>query len=150
MPQQPSIGTNIVTPSLAPTGEGMMQQAQREVDDRNAEIAQLQAELAQIYAQIAAFDRENPGIASGDIGVAASLMEAGNIAPYQQMVNNELGRRQMNASGRDAAESAVRNAIANAKKLEWGLHEADDWMQRKTRGEMKASLELSPILSAFA
>jgi hypothetical protein len=47
----------------------------------------------------------------------------------------------MNASGRDAAESAVRNAIANAKKLEWGLHEADDWMQRKTRGEMKSALD---------
>ena len=141
MPQQPSIGTNIGTPSLAPTGEGMMQQAQREVDDRNAEIAQLQAELAQIDAQIAAFDRENPGIASGDIGVAASLMEAGNYAPYQQAVNAEIGRRQMSASGRDAAESAVRNAIANAKKLEWGLHEADDWMQRKTRGEMKAALD---------
>jgi ribosomal protein L12E/L44/L45/RPP1/RPP2 len=35
----------------------------------------------------------------------------------------------------------VRNAIAYAKKLEWGLHEADDWMQRKTRGEMKAALD---------
>ena len=141
MPQQPSIGTNIATPSLAPTGEGMMQQSQREVDDRNAEIAQLEAELAQVEAQIAEFDRMNPGIASGDIDIAATMMEAGNYAPYQQAVNTEIGRRQMNASGRDAAESAVRNAIANAKKLEWGLHEADDWMQRKTRGEMKAALD---------
>jgi hypothetical protein len=83
----------------------------------------------------------NPGIASGDIDIAATMMEAGNYSPYQQAVNAEIGRRQMNASGRDAAESAVRNAIANAKKLEWGLHEADDWMQRKTRGEMKAALD---------
>ena len=118
-----------------------MQQAQRDVDARNAEIAQLETELAQVEAQIAEFDRMNPGIASGDIDIAATMMEAGNIAPYQQAVNTEIGRRQMNASGRDAAESAVRNAIANAKKLEWGLHEADDWMQRKTRGEMKAALD---------
>ena len=73
------------------------------------------------------------------IGVALGVGDA--VSPYQQAVNTEIGRRQMNASGRDAAESAVRNAIANAKKLEWGLHEADDWMQRKTRGEMKAALD---------
>ena len=115
------------------------QQAQMQAKD--AELAQLETELAQVEAQIAEFDRMNPGIASGDIDIAATMMEAGNIAPYQQAVNAEIGRRQMNASGRDSAESAVRNAIANAKKLEWGLHEADDWMQRKTRGEMKAALD---------
>jgi hypothetical protein len=107
----------------------------------NNELAQLETELAQVEAQIEQFDRMNPGIASGDIDIAATMMEAGNYSPYQQAVNTEIGRRQMNASGRDAAESAVRNAIANAKKLEWGLHEADDWMQRKTRGEMKAALD---------
>lgn len=118
------------------------QQAQMQATrDVNTELAQLEAELAQVEAQIEQFDRMNPGIASGDIDVAATMMEAGNYAPYQQAVNTEIGRRQMNASGRDAAESAVRNAIANAKKLEWGLHEADDWMQRKTRGEMKAALD---------
>lgn len=107
----------------------------------NTELAQLETELAQVEAQIEQFDRMNPGIASGDIDIAATMMEAGNYAPYQQAINTEIGRRQMNASGMDAAESAVRNAIANAKKLEWGLHEADDWMQRKTRGEMKAALD---------
>jgi hypothetical protein len=118
------------------------QQAQMQATrDVNNELAQLETELAQVEAQIEQFDRINPGIASGDIDIAATMMEAGNIAPYQQAVNTEIGRRQMNASGRDAAESAVRNAIANAKKLEWGLHEADDWMQRKTRGEMKAALD---------
>jgi hypothetical protein len=118
------------------------QQAQMQATrDVNNELEQLETELAQVEAQIAEFDRMNPGIASGDIDIAATMMEAGNIAPYQQAVNTEIGRRQMNASGRDAAESAVRNAIANAKKLEWGLHEADDWMQRKTRGEMKAALD---------
>lgn len=118
------------------------QQAQMQATrDVNSELAQLETELAQVEAQIAEFDRMNPGIASGDIDIAATMMEAGNYAPYQQAVNTEIGRRQMNASGRDAAESAVRNAIANAKKLEWGLHEADDWMQRKTRGEMKAALD---------
>lgn len=118
------------------------QQAQMQAThDVNSELAQLETELAQVEAQIEQFDRMNPGIASGDIDIAATMMEAGNIAPYQQAVNTEIGRRQMNASGRDAAESAVRNAIANAKKLEWGLHEADDWMQRKTRGEMKAALD---------
>jgi hypothetical protein len=113
-------------------------QATRDVDN---ELAQLETELAQVEAQIEEFDRLNPGIASGDIDIAATMMEAGNYSPYQQAVNTEIGRRQMNASGRDSAESAVRNAIANAKKLEWGLHEADDWMQRKTRGEMKAALD---------
>ena len=123
------------------TTDSIIAERRQAYDARNAEIAQLQAELAQVEAQIAEFDRMNPGIASGDIDIAATMMEAGNIAPYQQAVNTEIGRRQMNASGRDAAESAVRNAIANAKKLEWGLHEADDWMQRKTRGEMKAALD---------
>lgn len=124
--------------AAALAGQQAQMQATRDV---NSELAQLQAELAQVEAQIAEFDRMNPGIASGDIDIAATMMEAGNYAPYQQAVNTEIGRRQMNASGRDAAESAVRNAIANAKKLEWGLHEADDWMQRKTRGEMKAALD---------
>lgn len=124
--------------AAAPAGQQAQMQATRDV---NAELAQLEAELAQVEAQIAEFDRMNPGIASGDIDIAATMMEAGNYSPYQQAVNTEIGRRQMNASGMDAAESAVRNAIANAKKLEWGLHEADDWMQRKTRGEMKAVLD---------
>lgn len=124
--------------AAALAGQQAQMQATRDVDN---EIAQLEAELAQVEAQITEFDRMNPGIASGDIDIAATMMEAGNYSPYQQAVNTEIGRRQMNASGRDAAESAVRNAIANAKKLEWGLHEADDWMQRKTRGEMKAALD---------
>lgn len=124
--------------AAALAGQQAQMQATRDVDN---EIAQLETELAQVEAQIAEFDRMNPGIASGDIDIAATMMEAGNYAPYQQAINAEIGRRQMNASGRDAAESAVRNAIANAKKLEWGLHEADDWMQRKTRGEMKAALD---------
>ena len=133
------------TPAMQNGGEAAAlagQQAQMQATrDVNNELAQLETELAQVEAQIAEFDRMNPGIASGDIDIAATMMEAGNIAPYQQAVNTEIGRRQMNASGMDAAESAVRNAIANAKKLEWGLHEADDWMQRKTRGEMKAALD---------
>lgn len=124
--------------AAALAGQQAQMQATRDV---NSELAQLETELAQVEAQIAEFDRMNPGIASGDIDIAATMMEAGNYSPYQQAVNTEIGRRQMNASGRDAAESAVRNAIANAKKLEWGLHEADDWMQRKTRGEMKAALD---------
>ena len=124
--------------AAALAGQQAQMQATRDV---NNELAQLETELAQVEAQIAEFDRMNPGIASGDIDIAATMMEAGNYSPYQQAVNTEIGSRQMNASGRDAAESAVRNAIANAKKLEWGLHEADDWMQRKTRGEMKAALD---------
>ena len=123
------------------TTDSIINESRQAYDARNSELARLQAELAQVEAQIAEFDRMNPGIASGDIDIAATMIEAGNYSPYQQAVNTEIGRRQMNASGRDAAESAVRNAIANAKKLEWGLHEADDWMQRKTRGEMKAALD---------
>lgn len=97
------------------------------VAGRAAEVQALRNELQQVEAQLRQFDIENPGIASGDIEVAAKMMEAGNYAPYQNAVNSEIGRRQMDASSRDAADAAVRNAIAEAKKLEWGLHEADDW-----------------------
>ena len=126
MPQQPSIGTNIVTPSLAPTGEGMMQQAQRDVDARNAEIAQLETELAQVEAQIAEFDRMNPGIASGDIDIAATMMEAGNYSPYQQAVNAEIGRRQMGESAKAGAMSGVWNGIDNARNALAGYAKMSD------------------------
>lgn len=126
MPQQPSIGTNIVTPSLAPTGEGMLQQAQRDVDDRNAEIAQLETELSQVEAQIAEFDRMNPGIASGDIDIAATMMEAGNYAPYQQAVNAEIGRRQMGESAKAGAMSGVWNGIDNARNALAGYAKMSD------------------------
>lgn len=126
MPQQPSIGTNIVTPSLAPTGEGMMQQAQRDVDARDAEIAQLETELAQVEAQIAEFDRMNPGIASGDIDIAATMMEAGNYSPYQQTVNAEIGRRQMGESAKAGAMSGVWNGIDNARNALAGYAKMSD------------------------
>lgn len=82
------------------TTDSIINESRQAYDARNAEIAQLNAELAQVEAQIAEFDQMNPGIASGDIDIAATMMEAGNYSPYQQAVNTEIGRRQMNASGR--------------------------------------------------
>ena len=83
------------------TTDSIITERRQAYDARNSELAQLETELAQVEAQIAEFDRMNPGIASGDIDIAATMMEAGNYAPYQQAVNTEIGRRQMNASGRD-------------------------------------------------
>ena len=94
--------------------------------DREAELAQLETELAQVEAQIAEFDRMNPGIASGDIDIAATMMEAGNYSPYQQAVNAEIGRRQMGESAKAGAMSGVWNGIDNARNAIAGYAKMSD------------------------
>lgn len=109
--------------AAALAGQQAQMQATRDV---NNELAQLQAELAQVEAQIAEFDRMNPGIASGDIDIAATMMDAGNYSPYQQAVNTEIGRRQMGESAKAGAMSGVWNGIDNARNALAGYAKMSD------------------------
>ena len=109
--------------AAALAGQQAQMQATRDV---NNELAQLETELAQVEAQIAEFDRMNPGIASGDIDIAATMMEAGNYSPYQQAVNTELGRRQMGESAKAGAMSGVWNGIDNARNALAGYAKMSD------------------------
>lgn len=108
------------------TTDSIINESRQAYDARNAEIAQLETELAQVEAQIAEFDRMNPGIASGDIDIAATMMEAGNYSPYQQAVNAEIGRRQMGESAKAGAMSGVWNGIDNARNALAGYAKMSD------------------------
>jgi DNA repair exonuclease SbcCD ATPase subunit len=108
------------------TTDSIIGERRQAYDTRNAELAQLETELAQVEAQIAEFDRMNPGIASGDIDIAATMMEAGNYSPYQQAVNAEIGRRQMGESAKAGAMSGVWNGIDNARNALAGYAKMSD------------------------
>lgn len=108
------------------TTDSIINESRQAYDARNTELAQLETELAQVEAQIAEFDRMNPGIASGDIDIAATMMEAGNYSPYQQAVNAELGRRQMGESAKAGAMSGVWNGIDNARNALAGYAKMSD------------------------
>lgn len=115
------------TPAMQNGGEAAAlagQQAQMQAT--RDELAQLETELAQVEAQIAEFDRMNPGIASGDIDIAATMMEAGNYSPYQQAVNTEIGRRQMGESVKAGSMSGVWNGIDNARNALAGYAKMSD------------------------
>lgn len=123
--------------AAALAGQQAQMQATRDVND---ELAQLNAELAQVEAQIEQFDRMNPGIASGDIDVAATMMEAGNIAPYQQAVNAEIGRRQMGESAKAGAMSGVWNGIDNARNALAGFAKMSDDQKETARDIARVEL----------
>lgn len=108
------------------TTDSIINERRQAYDARNSELAQLETELAQVEAQIAEFDRMNPGIASGDIDIAATMMEAGNYSPYQQAVNTEIGRRQMGESAKAGAMSGVWNGIDNARNALAGYAKMSD------------------------
>ena len=108
------------------TTDSIINERRQAYDARNSELAQLETELAQVEAQIAEFDRMNPGIASGDIDIATTMMEAGNIAPYQQAGNTEIGRRQMGESAKAGAMSGVWNGIDNARNALAGYAKMSD------------------------
>ena len=108
------------------TTDSIINESRQAYDARNTELAQLETELAQVEAQIAEFDRMNPGIASGDIDIAATMMEAGNYSPYQQAVNTEIGRRQMGESAKAGAMSGVWNGIDNARNALAGYAKMSD------------------------
>lgn len=90
------------------------------------ELAMLERQLADIDMQIEKFDRENPGISSGMVDVAAKRAEAGDMGTYNAMVQNAYSMQQGAAGSRKAAESGIWNSIDEARKLAYGLDDAGD------------------------
>jgi hypothetical protein len=90
------------------------------------ELADLERQLAEIDLQIEKFDRENPGISSGMVDVAAKRAEAGDMGTYNAMVQNAYSM-QLGASGaRKAGEAGIWNSIDEARKLAFGLDDTSD------------------------
>lgn len=90
------------------------------------ELAMLERKLADIDMQIEKFDRENPGISSGMVDVAAKRAEAGDIGTYNAMVQNAYSMQQGAAGARKAGEAGIWNSIDEAKKLAFGLDNTAD------------------------
>lgn len=112
-----------------------------------AELAQLEAELKSVENEIADFDRANPGIDSGDIAVAAKMMEAGNSGPYQSMVGMAQSRAQGIASAAKNAEDAIHNAIDNAGGFVATLKAKDDMAREEARALMRVQLNKAERMS---
>lgn len=112
-----------------------------------AELAQLEAELKGVENEIADFDRANPGIDSGDIAVAAKMMEAGNSGPYQSMVGMAQSRAQGIASAAKNAEDAIHNAIDNAGGFVATLKAKDDMAREESRALMRVQLNKAERMS---
>lgn len=90
------------------------------------ELADLERQLAEIDLQIEKFDRENPGISSGMVDVAAKRAEAGDMGAYNNMVQNAYYMQQGAAGARKAGEAGIWNSIDEAKKLAYGLDDTGD------------------------
>ena len=95
-------------------------------DAERQELSMLERQLADIDMQIEKFDRENPGISSGMVDVAAKRAEAGDMGAYNAMVQNAYSMQQGVAGTRKAAESGIWNSIDEARKLAYGLDDAGD------------------------
>lgn len=90
------------------------------------ELADLERQLAEIDLQIEKFDRENPGISSGMVDVAAKRAEAGDMGAYNAMVQNAYSMQQGAAGARKAGQAGIWNSIDEAKKLAFGLDNTAD------------------------
>lgn len=90
------------------------------------ELADLERQLAEIDLQIEKFDRENPGISSGMVDVAAKRAEAGDMGAYNAMVQNAYYMQQGASGARKAGEAGIWNSIDEAKKLAYGLDDTGD------------------------
>lgn len=90
------------------------------------ELADLERQLAEIDLQIEKFDRENPGISSGMVDVAAKRAEAGDMGTYNAMVQNAYYMQHGAAGARKAGEAGIWNSIDEAKKLAYGLDDTGD------------------------
>ena len=90
------------------------------------ELADLERQLAEIDLQIEKFDRENPGISSGMVDVAAKRAEAGDMGTYNAMVQNAYSMQQGAAGARKAGQAGIWNSIDEAKKLAYGLDDTGD------------------------
>lgn len=116
--QQPYFSQNkygipaTTVPQSTPNANGMVNDFTFNID---RDIQKLERELAEVDARIAEFDRLNPGVASGDIGIAAKRAEAGDMSAYDNLVNGAMAREQMGSSNVRNAEQSIRNAIGNAR-----------------------------------
>ena len=90
------------------------------------ELADLERQLAEIDLQIEKFDRENPGMSSGMVDVAAKRAEAGDMGTYNAMVQNAYSMQQGAAGARKAGEAGIWNSIDEARKLAFGLDDTSD------------------------
>ena len=90
------------------------------------ELAILERQLAELDMQIEKFDRENPGISSGMVDVAAKRAEAGDMGTYNAMVQNAYSMQQVAAGARKAGEAGIWNSIDEARKLAFGLDDTSD------------------------
>lgn len=90
------------------------------------ELAILERQLAELDMQIEKFDRENPGISSGMVDVAAKRAEAGDMGTYNAMMQNAYSMQQGAAGARKAGEAGIWNSIDEARKLAFGLDDTSD------------------------
>lgn len=113
---------------------------QQRMNDR-AELARLKNELAQVDAEIAQFDRENPGIGSGMVDVAAKRAEAGDMGAYDSIVSRELDRVQGIGATRNAATEAVYNHVNEARKLASALDDKSTEFRAEKMDNIRVSLD---------
>lgn len=104
------------------------------------ELAMLERQLADIDMQIEKFDRENPGISSGMVDVAAKLAEAGDMGTYNAMVQNEYSRQLGNDGMLKSSRNGIENELKNAEKLTWGLNSKNEEQQNIARNEINVAL----------
>lgn len=104
------------------------------------ELADLERQLAEIDLQIEKFDRENPGISSGMVDVAAKRAEAGDMGTYNAMVQNAFFSQLGNDGMLKSSRNGIENELKNAEKLTWGLNSKNEEQQNIARNEINVAL----------
>jgi len=104
------------------------------------ELADLERQLAEIDLQIEKFDRENPGISSGMVDVAAKRAEAGDMGAYNSMVQNAFSSQLGNDGMLKSSRNGIENELKNAEKLTWGLNSKNEEQQNMARNEINVAL----------
>lgn len=104
------------------------------------ELADLERQLAEIDLQIEKFDRENPGISSGMVDVAAKRAEAGDMGTYNAMVQNAFSSQLGNDGMLKSSRNGIENELKNAEKLTWGLNSKNEEQQNIARNEINVAL----------
>ena len=104
------------------------------------ELADLERQLSEIDLQIEKFDRENPGISSGMVDVAAKRAEAGDMGTYNAMVQNAFSSQLGNDGMLKSSRNGIENELKNAEKLTWGLDSKHEEQQNFSRNEINVAL----------
>lgn len=104
------------------------------------ELADLERQLAEIDLQIEKFDRENPGISSGMVDVAAKRAEAGDMGAFNAMVQNAFSRQLGNDGMLKSSRNGIENELKNAEKLTWGLNSKNEEQQNIARNEINVAI----------